>query len=616
MSTPDTLFLYADEVSAAALRTDRPRVLLLGGYLGYPNFGDILQLKGAIHWHREFSGLEPVVLCDLAAATDKDFTARLRQWFGTEAILAMSDDAVDASKAGLTLFSDAAPAGHLHVYGGGFLNRLWGPRVLRFAELLHERFGVGHYVMSGQQAEDGLLPALQAHIERCRPILVGGRDRATVELLARTGAPSAYSFDDAAEQMQRLATDLTASPAAQRDPAATSRNGRQLLLHLNASTYADQSPRRLDALAARLTLLGQWCGRGALERADPNVTLLHAYNDARIADVSDTLGTVQRLDDRFPFWDYRVLHLGRLAYELGAGAPGALASPPILRSSGAALTCSYHAAMLCMMLDIPVWLETRNAYYRQKAQGLGLLRADPTGSEELPERTDAEFASFLEAPRSVSLDRQLAERRRWLDELRAAYDTMPARRTARPGPAVDPSRKARTWIPKGELVAGARTDGVAAANAGDARPEEDLHAWCARLEEAKAWLESQLTAYKALAEQRATSIEELKTWNATLQAANRTIDGHLREHKLRADTATGELVRATNELAQARQGTAWLEKQRGDWEATARRNEADIVKLKAWIHELEAAKAWLAGDRDRWKAAAEHVASPIPRPPG
>lgn len=736
MSTPDKLFLYVDDPSARSLATDQSRVLLLGGYLGYPNFGDILQLKGAIDWHRRMSGLEPVVLCDLAAVTDEHFTARLRSWFGTVCIVYMNDHATDATRAGLRIFSDASRATHLHVYGGGFLNRLWGPRILRFAELLHERFGVGHYVMSGQQAEEAFVPQLRKHFQRCRPVLVGGRDDATVKMLTETGVPAAYSFDDAAEQMQRLAAVLSAenrttdSPASH-GSASTHDGGKQLLLHLNASAYAIDSPQPLDDLAARLIRLLDWASNDDKQGGQPAVTLLNAYNDARVRDVSDTLGTVQRLDDRFPLADYRVIHLGRLAYELSSG-PGdervtstLQAAPAILPKAGLAMTCSYHAAMLCMMLEIPVWLETRNEYYRQKAAGLGLPGIGASSGESIGE---AEFEAFLKNPRTLSLAGTIAARTQWLDQLRVAYTSKPTKIRTASGPSPNSPAALPLWIPKGGVDFVITDDGgpgipagqpthsgpsgatspatdntverstqsdapTQSDGAGSANQVDELRSWCAELEQAKAWLESQLTAYKtlaeerersikelkvwnatlqaantalgddarlrsaqweqakqwlesqltaykALAEQREKSIEELKTWNATLQAGNASLGGDVREHKTRADLLAGELLRATNELAQARTGVTWLEQQsanwqaraqgleavvehqqaslksadeartwldeqRTAWEATARRIEGDVLTLKEWIQELENAKKWLAGDRDKWKTAAE-----------
>jgi len=655
VSTPDTLFLYVDDPTPVALTDNRARVLLLGGYLGYPNFGDILQLKGAIDWHRRVTGLEPVVLCDLACVTDEQFTARLRAWFRTDAIVYMSDHSIDASGVGLRLFSQPTRAAHLHLYGGGFLNRRWGPRMLRFAELLHARFGVGHYVMSGQQAEEAFIPELREHFHRYPPVLVGGRDEATVAALGKTGVPVAFSFDDAAEQMRLLAASLGARgqplvSTQHDDSPIAGQHEKRLLVHLNASTYSVDSHQALDELLVRLNRLHSWARTGGGQH---RVTLLHAYNDARVRDVSDTLGTVQRLDDRFPFNDYRVLHLGRMAYELGAdaqkqsGARTPPVGPTLLQMSARAFTCSYHAAMLCMMQEIPVWLETRNEYYRQKAAGLGLREHSPASPGQ-PSSPD-DFEAFLARPRTVSLQGKIADRARWLERLADAYETAPANACACAGPDIRASDAAKRLVPKGSLVTRAgEKPGLddTPSTLDDTRSINEL-----QLEDAKRWLESQLAAYKALAETRERSIKELQEWNATLQSVNAALDRDVRTHKARADTLTGDLLRVTNELTQAKEGVkwleqqyanwqarakelqayveqqqaamtaadtgrAWLEEQRTAWETTARRHEAELIKLTAWIQELEAAKQSLARDRDMWKAACDNTAPITPRQPG
>ncbi|MBC7770959.1 MAG: hypothetical protein H7210_00555 [Pyrinomonadaceae bacterium] len=275
-------------------------------------------------------------------------------------------------------------------------------------------------------------------------------------------------------------------------------------------------------------------------------------------------------------------------------------------------------------------------------------------------RHQAEFEAFLDNPRSVSLAGPLAARTQWLEQLKGTYATKPTHAKARRGPGAGATDVNRKWVPKGDVAVvpgdeekrgDVSKDAIRAGEVDGATHARDMQVWNAQLQEAKEWLESQLAAYKALAEQREGSIQELKTWNATLQAANASLDAEVRTQKTRADTLAGEVFRTTNELAQARSGLTWLEQQsrnwegraielhgvveqqqaalksadearrwldeqRTGWESTARRNESDIVKLKAWIHELEDAKKWLAADRDKWIAVAENVRTGSPQRPG
>ena len=61
---------YCDARTRDLLHSSSAKVLLLGGYLGYANFGDILQLKSTCHWHRNHTGRESVILCDAEAIGD------------------------------------------------------------------------------------------------------------------------------------------------------------------------------------------------------------------------------------------------------------------------------------------------------------------------------------------------------------------------------------------------------------------------------------------------------------------------------------------------------------------------------------------------------------------
>lgn len=337
MSKPSALILHCDQHAAdsfARSAADRPGVLLVGGYLGYPNFGDILQLRGVIAWHRA-AGRDPILVCDRAAVTDADFTARLRRWFGVDKIIYWSDPELTAEPVGLISAPEDIRVPYLHLYGGGFLNRLWGPRMLGFVELLHKRFGVGHYVMSGQQAEEGLIGLLREHIERCRPIIAGGRDDETVRVLKLSGMNAAYSFDDAAEMMTAFCAAV-AGPAQDVEAAPKTSGAERVYFHLNVSPYAADAPDAVSHLGERVSQVL----RSTRETTghDTHATLLHAYNDERVHDVADTLGVVLRLGDRFPMSSYRGLHLGRMACELSLDGEAAFTTPLLRRGEGIALS--------------------------------------------------------------------------------------------------------------------------------------------------------------------------------------------------------------------------------------------------------------------------------------
>lgn len=401
-----------DHRTRATLARPDNCVLLLGSCGGFANFGDVLQLKGAIAWHRANTRLTPVLVFHASAIADEGYVARQRESYGVEAILFWSREWIDLSPMGLAPLDAAVRVPRLHVYGGGFFNRFWGRETIHQIETLIDDFGVGHYVLSGQQIDEQIAPELRAHFAAYPPILAGGRDPRSARLLQACGVDAHDSFDDAAEPIEAL---VAAAP-----PAATQSD---LILHLNLSYYT--GPGELDRIGEVLGRLSPAAPGGS----DRRVTLLHAYNDSRVDEIVDTLGAVQRLEHRFPFRWFEVIDLSRAAVDHGAAA----CSPMPLPRGGIAVSCSYHVSILLSLLEIPCYLLARNPYYDQKREGLG-------GAEDLD--------AFLASPRVVDLRARFAQRSAWSQRLREAYAQEPVPREARP-PRSAGDRSA-AWVPKGE----------------------------------------------------------------------------------------------------------------------------------------------------------------------
>lgn len=589
MPHPPFIQAFADERTLFALRAESPRVLLLGGYLGYPNFGDILQLKGAIAWHRarnanpppgrspahtaaEVSNrLEPVIVCDTGAITDAGFVGRVRNAFDVEHIVFLSTsgtrDAHSLSRRAPDLhrLEHSARITHLHLYGGGYLNSRWGEHILSSAEFLHRSFGVGHYVISGVQAERDFSDRISTHVERCSPLLIGGRDDESVGILAEIDPSAAYSFDDAAEAMTALADRLRSDPSSwfnTRRSAST--RAPRALVHLNVSPYAADSANALQTLSERLDSIIQQTANPDTangEAQKPDAVLLHAYNDPRIDQVADTLGVVLRLGDRFPLVSHHVAHLGVEALQIRIPlTPSTDPNRPSLganaSTSDIAFVCSYHAAMLAQMLGVPTWLEVRNAYYRQKAAGLGLLRT----TTDSPIDTTAAFRTFLHERPFVSLDQPLARRTEWLKRLAAAYEE-PARPNS-PGDAV-----ATPQIATSTAVQVAAAPSTTKPISEDTSSSTDSHiatleAWVRELETARDWLQAQLRNYQQLAVERESA-------NADAHRRLESVARESQEHKTLADRAQADLQAALDRIAQLQGGVDWLEPQYHAWKARA-----------------------------------------------
>ncbi len=399
--------LYCDSRTREALADGGNHVLLLGGYGGYANFGDILQLKGAIRWHQTHTGLKPVLVCFLHSVPDAGFSERLRQWFGVDAIVFAGEESADVSKLDLAALSEPPRIPWLHVYGGGFLNSYWAPVYLPLIERLHHFFGVGFYALSGQQIDPKIAPELTRHFAECRPVVAGGRDHESVEILSRCGAPAAYSFDDAMEPLLAMVEESKhAAQVAELDA----------LLHLNASHYALEGDAAnwqggilttLDELDAHLKKTNR--GRRAL------VGMLQAYDDSR-PEVIDSIEVVRQLADAFPFPEYAVFDLAQRALNLW----GENTRPAASFRARLAVTSSYHVTLFCSLLSIPCFLQARNGYYRQKSDGLGIAGAD--------------LEQFLANPAVPDFKVLRRCREVWLVKLEKLFQQPPAARKPVPPP--------------------------------------------------------------------------------------------------------------------------------------------------------------------------------------
>jgi len=384
-------------------------VLLLGSCGGFANFGDVLQLKGAIDWHRSTTGLDPVLIMHTTAIPDAGFTDRLRGWYDARDILYWAPRPFDLSSIGHALLREHAAIPHLHVYGGGFLNRYWGVGSITIIEGLIEQFGASHYVLSGQQVDVQFVPRLREHFARFRPLLAGGRDPRSAGLLGDCGVDADDSFDDAIERIDALAASVPAV-----GPVADA------MIHLNTSYYADGPDRDgLIAIAGHMAALsGHLASRSPSE---PDILLAQAYTDRRADEIFDTMGVVLQLEDGFPFRQYRVIDLAKTALEMGTAADR---GGPRLRAR-LALTSSYHVTILCATLGVPCHFLARNDYYAQKRAGLF-------------ETVGEDLASFLRSPGVLDLSGRRGVRSRWLRRLTEVLRIPPTSRDAQAIPHAAP----------------------------------------------------------------------------------------------------------------------------------------------------------------------------------
>lgn len=302
--------------------------------------------------------------------------------YNTDAILYISDYPLRLSKDSPDLepvsFIDGVAA--LHLYGGGFLNKLWGPYILDIVEELLQELPDIPYIVSGQQLSNDFLAEAKEHFTNWAPSLISVRDEVSLKLMEQIGIDCSYSFDDATESLVAFNKRLGLS------------KGPGTLIHLNTSDYTGRSG-ELNTVRKHLNQM-QNQQAGALP-----VTLLQAFVDARF-EVSDTSESIKKLGFTFPFSDSRIVFLPNLVMNDSTDLIS-----PIRGNVG--YSHSYHVTLLMQLAGIPCWMPANNGFYDQKQIALGI---------------DGSFEEFLIQPKTFSHSQNRDRRDEWLVQLESEYN--------------------------------------------------------------------------------------------------------------------------------------------------------------------------------------------------
>jgi hypothetical protein len=387
------------------LASKRAVVFLAGGYDGSGNYGDIAQIQAAI---------------DLLGALDHDDVALLpvvdlrylevhragllepSPGFDPACVLvyAPPGDYVVGATATAGVVAAALPPSVeravTYMYGGGFLNRRWGARMLLMLEGVDELTrlaGVPHdlRIASGLQIE----PEWAGSVTRdetsalSRFAWLGVRDE-----LSATAA-RALPVDAAEPVVTNTGDDAVGVIAgAVGAGSPTPGDAVRINLHICPEPWVTDSPDRLLAFEAALV-------DGFARAAGRRVVLqpVIAYDDApisergaiaRLAEAAAALGMVERVEDAI------VLRPGDLA-------------PVVATMSQAAFTIatSYHVVLTSLLAAIPAVLVRDNEYYAQKVGGLrdDFALSDayfPSPSAE-PAAVAGELHRILDGPESREL---------------------------------------------------------------------------------------------------------------------------------------------------------------------------------------------------------------------
>ncbi len=375
--------LFAAPETAAAISEARSVAFLVGGYDGSGNFGDVLMLDAALEL---LAPLEPglLVLPVLERRYRSHHPELAEQMVRPPRHLVYfdpeghgEDDLVPVT-AGPGLESGVS-----YLYGGGYLNGLWGDRKLAMMRAAEGVLAAAEprevrRVGSGLQVEaawlDGLSPQDVAYLRAFE--LLGTRDPRSGELLAGFGSALVpESGDDAIGPLARLG-------------AAAAPNEGPLRVNLHFTDHdwvtSDAEP-LLELYAELLSHLGRRTDRPPV--AQPTIAYLDPRVDERPAAKRLAAALGERGIEVLEPVVLRPAGLEATAAKLGAAA--------------FTVACSYHVALTSLMLGLPTALVADNPFYEQKAAGLLDAFGQPP---ELAIRGDADPEACAELIATAVLD--------------------------------------------------------------------------------------------------------------------------------------------------------------------------------------------------------------------
>jgi polysaccharide pyruvyl transferase WcaK-like protein len=383
--------LWASSSDAIRLEEARSSVLLIGGYDGSGNYGDVAQLLTALKTVRRLPGSpQAAVVIEGEMHAHHDALATRYGPPLSAAVVVQYIDGERPSDADLVeLGAGAAPRrSALYLYGGGHLNRRWGARKVTHAaavEHLALRRAPMSVVASGLQLDEAVVaPGGVAHDLLARASWIGVRDPRSLGHLAANlpgvaDGRAALAGDDAVPLLSREAA-----------PAEAVVN-----LHLNDGIWVSDDPR---AMAGRIAALVAQLGRAT--SASLELQPVIAYEDWRVSerrlagDMLDEFGEELERAGLRPVGPVDILED---AIDNGLAR---------FRRARFTVSCSYHVTLTSLMAGIPALLLAENDYYEQKAAGLrelfGLDRG-LIGSAAAPADAEAAAQVLVDGPARTAL---------------------------------------------------------------------------------------------------------------------------------------------------------------------------------------------------------------------
>ncbi|HKO39201.1 MAG TPA: hypothetical protein VJU14_12615 [Solirubrobacterales bacterium] len=407
--------LFATPETAEELAGVDTLALLVGSYDGSGNYGDVCQLDATLGLLDRLSPSLPAV-----PVLERSYLQSHRTSSGEMAnppAHVVFFDPEGAAGDGLVPLAAPASArfGLLYLYGGGFLNPLWGERKLAMLWAVEGLLSATPRarISSGMQVDPGWISKLdaRAHSLLASFELLGARDEISAAALRRAwpGSRVLDGGDDAVGILGRL----------HQHPGTEDDGPLEINVHVAEHDWVTETP--ADVVPFISGLLGELAGGRSL-RVRPLLT----YVDSRV--------------DERPALERLRAACGEQGIELAEPCllrPAAIDDlGPELAGAVLTLSCSYHAALTSLLLGVPATLLSDNGYYEQKAAGLlgdfGLPATFSLRSADDPARAAAEVRAALEDPGlrprlRAAADATKARRSQAETELLAAIEGLRAR---------------------------------------------------------------------------------------------------------------------------------------------------------------------------------------------
>src|SRR5690606_317645 len=120
----------------SVLTGSEQKVVAIGSDFGYGNFGDVLQHLSALRLAKGNGRFRTVSVMAANAISNRDFPRWVLSNYDTDAVVFVSEHPLILTDGDpeLQLVTHIRNIAAVHLYGGGFLNDMWGDYVLAVVE--------------------------------------------------------------------------------------------------------------------------------------------------------------------------------------------------------------------------------------------------------------------------------------------------------------------------------------------------------------------------------------------------------------------------------------------------------------------------------------------------